>query len=110
MRGHSIATRAKHEATGKLFVHFEDNAGPSGTCFGLFNHIFSTCFPGTEIMEVIFGDENPDRNRRAVTLYGSEENILNLRIDTIAKADAAAMPFALYVSEMFEKFVRQVCI
>lgn len=61
-------------------------------------------------MDWVFNDENPDRKRRAVALYGSEENVLNLRIDTIAKADAAAVPFALYVSEMFEKFVRQVCI
>ena len=76
--------------------------------FGLFNCTFSTCFPGTEIMDWVFNDENPDRKRRAVALYGSEENILNLRIDTIEKVDAAALPFALYVSEMFEKFVRQV--
>ena len=61
-------------------------------------------------MEWIFNDENPDRNRRAVALYGSEENILNLRINTIAKVETAAMPFALYVSEMFKNFVRQVCI
>ena len=34
-KGHSIATRVKHEATGKMFVHYDDETGPSGTCFWL---------------------------------------------------------------------------
>lgn len=44
-KGHSIATRAKHEATGKMFVHYNDKSGPSGTCFSLVQLHILNMFP-----------------------------------------------------------------
>lgn len=44
-KGLLITTHAKHEATGKMFVHYNDKSGPNGTCFWLVQLHILNMFP-----------------------------------------------------------------